>query len=70
MIRQGVSSSNIQSIGYDPEINVLEIRFHSGGVYQYSNVPDMVYNALMNASSHGKYFYHNIRKAYPYRRVG
>lgn len=70
MIRQSVSSSNIQSIGYDLEISVLEIGFHSGGVYQYSNVPEIVYNALMSASSHGRYFHHNIKGVYPYRRVG
>lgn len=35
MERQYVSSSNIASIGYDPDNQVLEIEFLSGAVYQY-----------------------------------
>ena len=35
MERQYVSSSNIASIGYDPDNLVLEIEFLSGAVYQY-----------------------------------
>jgi len=32
---------------------LLEIRFHSRGVYHYFNVPLNVYQNLMSASSHG-----------------
>ncbi|WP_394854027.1 KTSC domain-containing protein [Citrobacter freundii] len=38
MIRQPVSSSNLQSVGYDQATSTLEIAFHSGGIYQYSRV--------------------------------
>ena len=40
MNRKPVRSSNISSIGYDSESKTLEIEFHSGGVYQYFNVPE------------------------------
>lgn len=70
MNRQPVSSSNLRSVGYDPRTHTLEIEFHSGGVYQYFGVPQSVYNGLMAASSHGSYFYHNIRNVYSYARVG
>lgn len=65
MNRQYVSFSDIKSIGY--ENNTLEIEFHSGGIYQYFDVPQEVYIELMNAESHGKYFHRNIKDKYQYK---
>lgn len=64
MIRQNVRSSDLRSVGYDPDISLLEIEFNRGGLYQYSNVLAMIYNGLMSASSHGKYFHRNIKDKY------
>ncbi|MDD2693887.1 MAG: KTSC domain-containing protein [Candidatus Gracilibacteria bacterium] len=64
MRRESVYSSNIISIGYDPERQLLEIEFHGGGIYQYIGVPHHIYNALMSAPSHGVYFAQNIRLKY------
>ena len=69
MNRIPVSSSNISSIGYDSSSNILEVAFNSGGVYQYSNVPNNVYLSLMNASSKGGYLAQNIKGRYPYRQI-
>lgn len=63
-----VSSSNIDSIGY--ENGTLYVRFNSGALYSYSGVPYSEYSNLMNASSHGKYFAAFIKDAYPYSRIG
>ena len=63
MERQSVESSNLASVGYDAENEILEIEFNNGGVYQYFDVPENVYEALMNAGSHGQYFDRNIKKA-------
>ncbi|AVK39063.1 KTSC domain-containing protein [Morganella morganii] len=50
---------------------MLEIAFHSSGIYQYSGVPPHIHSGLMNASSKGQYFDAHIKKAgYPYRKVG
>lgn len=68
MVRQNVNSSNIVSIGYDRETQTLEIEFVSG-IYQYFNVPEGVYEELLNASSHGKYFYQSIRDNYQYSKI-
>ncbi len=35
MERQRVSSTNVQSIGYDPSTGTLEVEFHSGELYEY-----------------------------------
>lgn len=61
MQRHSVSSSNISSIGY--ENGILEIEFHGNRIYQY-NVPQSVYDGLMSASSHGKYFAEHIKNFY------
>ena len=69
MDRTSVSSSNIASIGYDSENNVLEVEFLSGSVYQYYSVPEYIYNDFMNAPSHGRYLNWNIKGYYRYYRV-
>ena len=69
MKRETVSSSNLRSIGYDRSIQTLEIEFNSGGIYQYSQVPENVYTGLMDAPSHGRHFNHFIKNKYPTRRV-
>lgn len=63
-----VSSSDIASIGY--EGSTLHIRFNSGGLYAYYNVPTTVYNGLMSAGSHGKYFHANIKGRYGDTKIG
>ncbi len=66
-----VSSSTVGSVGYDNESKILEIKFKSGSTYQYFDVPQSVYEGLMNAESHGKYFDINVKKAgYRYLKVG
>jgi len=70
MDRVRVSSSNLASVGYDPDSRTLEVAFLNGGIYQYSNVPAHVHRGLMAASSHGSYFDAYIKKGgYSYRKV-
>ena len=69
MNRQLVSSSDIRSVGYEAETRTLEIEFHSGGIYHYSEVPEMEYQDLMLAASKGSYFHRHIRNQYPTRRI-
>jgi|TARA_R100000501_G_C2627036_1_gene120918 hypothetical protein len=68
--RMPVESSNLASVGYDENAEILEVEFRKGGsVYRYMNVPQIEFERLMNAhalgSTHGKYFSANIRNAYP-----
>lgn len=69
MNRQPVESADIKSIGYDSETQTLEIEFHSGGIYQYLDVPDSVFSNLMNADSKGKYFHKYVKNVYSYRKL-
>ena len=69
MKRYPVNSSNIASVGYDPATQTLEIEFHDGRVYQYFDVPQSVYEALMRAESAGKYLHEHIKGIYRYARL-
>jgi len=69
IIRTPVASSNIASVGYDAERNILEIEFHHGGVYQYFDVPAEVYTELMNAGSISSFFYHNVKEKYDFVKL-
>ena len=70
MERIPVQSSNLFSVGYDSQTSILEIEFNNGSIYQYSGVPQEVYEGLMNAGSKGSYFHHNIKRGgHPYIRI-
>lgn len=68
--RTPVDSSDIASVGYCASSNVLEVEFHSGGLYEYYEVPLAVYEGLMSATSKGSYFHREIRGFYRYARIG
>jgi hypothetical protein len=70
MTRNSVQSSNLSSVGYDSENQILEIEFKKSGIYQYYKVPLNVYNGLMTASSHGEYFNAYIKNNFAYNKIG
>ena len=65
MEREPVTSSNIASIGYEPDSETLEIEFKTSAIYQYFNVPLFVHERLMAANSVGIFFNAEIKNAYP-----
>lgn len=70
MLRQTISSSNLRSVGYDEETRILEIEFNLGAIYQYYDVPLLIYQGLINAVSHGVYFDLHIKKSgYRYKQI-
>ena len=69
MERKALRSTNVASVGYDTKSKVLEIEFKSGGVYQYSNVPEKRHQSLMKASSIGSYVNREIKPWYSCRKI-
>jgi hypothetical protein len=69
MERIPVSSSSVVSIGYDAEIQVLEIEFQGSGTYQYQGVPQEVFDQLMSAPSKGVFVNKQIKPFYVVVRV-
>ncbi|MDI7226573.1 KTSC domain-containing protein [Leptospira santarosai] len=45
------------------------MEFKGSEVYQYSRVPQSVYQSLLSAGSHGKFFHQNIKDRFSYRKV-
>jgi hypothetical protein len=70
MIRQPVVSSDLRAVGYDAARRILEVEFHSGGIYQYFGVPSSVYSGLLQAGSKGRYLHTFIKGRYTYQKVG
>ena len=69
-----VSSSNLHSVGYDPENQNLYIVFQNatggpGRKYAYYHVPPRVYAELMAAESKGRYHAAHIKKVYSYNQL-
>jgi hypothetical protein len=64
-----VKSSNVESMGYDISTFILRIKFLSGRLYEYSNVPLAVFHGLQAAESKGKYVNQNIVKKYAYKKI-
>jgi hypothetical protein len=63
-------STQISGIGYDPDDRKLRIRFKKKGTeYDYFDVPQEVYIALLKADSVGKHFHQNIRNVYVCRKI-
>lgn len=69
MDRVPVSSSNLASIGYEPDTETLEVEFKSSGIYQYFNVPQFMYDRLMESASVGKFFSMEIKEAYSCTKI-
>ncbi len=69
MERTRVSSSNIRSIGYDAQDEVLEVEFVNGGIYQYFGVPQQLYERFMAAPSKGRFFSSHIRDKFRTRKI-
>lgn len=69
MDRELVESSTVLSIGYEPVSSTLEVEFKNGGLYQYYNVPEPIYQQLMSSDSKGKFLNAYIKPAYPCSRV-
>lgn len=65
-----VSSSNVESIGYNDRDQTLYVQFLSGSLYIYKNVPSFEFENLRNAPSIGSYLNRNIKGAYSYERIG
>ena len=69
MDRQPVTSTNLVSVGYDSESATLEVEFASGTVYQYFDVPEAVFQGILEAPSAGQFHAENIKGVYRYARV-
>lgn len=64
-----VSSSNVESVGYDGENQIVYVRFLNGSLYCYKGVPKHEFEGLLNAPSVGSYLHRNFKNVFPYERI-
>ncbi len=75
MEMQPVSSSNVAAVGFessDPEnseTGTLRVEFKSGSTYDYQNVPQSTFDALVSAESVGRAFNQLVKNVYVGSRV-
>jgi hypothetical protein len=68
MVWHDADSSMISAFGYDEAEEILEVVFHSTGVYRYFEVPVDVFEGLRDASSKGSYMRDVIIDMYPWEK--
>lgn len=64
-----LNSSALFGCTYDPQRQLLWIRFRTGDRYLYQMVPPDVVEALVLASSQGQYFNSVIRSRFLFERL-
>lgn len=63
------NSSNIARFKYDAASQVLSVEFITGGVYNYFDVPEFVFEEMRGAGSRGQYLAQRIKGTYRYARA-
>lgn len=69
MRRIPVESSDIVSIGYDPDERTLEVEFGANRIYRYREVAPDIHAQFMKADSYGRYFFAHINGRYRYEKI-
>ena len=64
-----VESEMLRLVGYDQQLQVLEVVFNTGDRYQYKEVPADEYEGLMSAESIGQYMHRHIIGHYDFERL-
>ncbi|MDO6738540.1 KTSC domain-containing protein [Wenyingzhuangia sp. 2_MG-2023] len=59
-------SSIIASVGYNTSEEILEIEFkRNRDIWQYSEVPNLLWTEFVKSNSKGKFFLKEIKDKYP-----
>lgn len=69
LVKHIVDSTNLEWISYDEDEEKLYVQFRSGGLYEYDNVPQKVFDGLLKAGSKGRYHAIKIKWEYPYKKL-
>ncbi|MAM40728.1 MAG: KTSC domain-containing protein [Erythrobacter sp.] len=64
-----VDSSNVSAIGYDEDSQTLQVEFNSGATYQYFDVPQQIFEGMLDAGSVGQYLNQHVKGVFRYSRV-
>lgn len=59
-----IEAANIRLMGYDRESQQLRVQFTNGGLFQYKNISEKLFNDMVKSPIIGSYFSRNIRNIY------
>jgi hypothetical protein len=65
-----VKSSNVHSLGYDPETRELHVTFKSGGTFIYEDVPPELGNVAHEQDSIGTFLHSKVKTAFKFSKLG
>jgi hypothetical protein len=65
--RRLVNSSSVRSVGWSD--GTLELEYVNGSIYQYDDVPQTTFAALLASPSIGTYVNTHIKPYYDYREM-
>ena len=66
---QPLESKLLSSVAYAADKSILYLRFRSGDVYRYFDLPVEDYEQFLRAESQGRYFLAHIRNQFRYERL-
>lgn len=64
-----INSTNLKFASYNTTNKTLMITFNNGSIYEYYDVPWMIFTKFRAAESQGKYFNTDIGKKYKYKKI-
>jgi uncharacterized protein YdaL len=61
-----VTSSNVAAVGYDAASKTLAVKFNSGSLYHYSDVPPELHAEAMKAKSIGSFLSQHVSRKFAF----
>jgi hypothetical protein len=62
-------SSVVSAVIYNHASSTMRVIFVSGAIYDYKNVPEIVYHAMKTADSKGTYLNQHIKGNYEFEKI-
>jgi len=67
---EDVISSNVDSVKYDEDSQTMTVKFLNGSIYEYYDIPDFLYEEVINANSVGSHLHWNIKElGFEYKKI-
>lgn len=62
-------STTLAAVAFDASRHCLRLQFRDGSCYEYTGVPNAVFQALLTAQSKGAFLNRALRGKFPYVRL-
>lgn len=69
ILMKPVQSTNIKGIGFAESKLILQVQFNNGTVYQFYEVPEIIYNQFNAAQSKGRFFQMHVKDLYKFKKM-